>query len=473
MWVTRPAQAVARSSESRSRSRTFGRGWRRRATQPWRDRTPEVDQGLTSAWRASVHAGFPGRPPTHEVGGHSLPLASFGRWGLPAGAAERPAIVPWLADRVSHRDWTRLHLHAVRARPAAAPPHESIEPELLARLPGQRAAVRRLLLARRIHAIGPRSGRSRLRPVGWAAFALALLATAGLALIVWRGLQARPALDRRSSDGLGAGWRGALDPAMAARLRRRLPLTQILFAPFFFRHRDVERWRTSDTGTRGNESPRPLPPSLPPADGAVLIHFHGGAFRSGRKSPGPPAPLPAREPGLGVHQRELPSTARPHVPRSPHRCQEGDRLGSRTRPRVRHRHRGRVCGRQFRGRHLASMAALTANDPAFQPGFEHADTSVTAAVALNGYYGSIETRGPPSSPLAYVRADAPPFFVVHGDLDTIVLVEDARGFVESSQHLVESRGVRGVARSAALVRPLPFASASRAWSMRSRRSPAG
>ena len=39
------------------------------------------------------------------------------------------------------------------------------------------------------------------------------------------------------------------------------------------------------------------------------------------------------------------------------------------------------------GGHLASMAALTANDPSLQPGFEDADTSVTAVVSLYGYYG--------------------------------------------------------------------------------------
>jgi alpha/beta hydrolase fold len=76
------------------------------------------------------------------------------------------------------------------------------------------------------------------------------------------------------------------------------------------------------------------------------------------------------------------------------------------------------------GGHLAAMAALTANDPAFQPGFEQADTSVAAAVCLYGYYGSLDGRAS-SSPLAYARADAPPFLVAHGDKDTIVLVEDA------------------------------------------------
>ncbi len=82
------------------------------------------------------------------------------------------------------------------------------------------------------------------------------------------------------------------------------------------------------------------------------------------------------------------------------------------------------------GGHLASLAAFTANDPAFQPGFEDVDTSVVAAISLYANYGPIESRGPPSSPLAYIRADAPPFFVAHGTLDTIVIVDDARAFVD-------------------------------------------
>jgi acetyl esterase/lipase len=33
-----------------------------------------------------------------------------------------------------------------------------------------------------------------------------------------------------------------------------------------------------------------------------------------------------------------------------------------------------------------------------------------------------------SSPAEYVEAETPPFFVAHGDHDTVVVVEDARGF---------------------------------------------
>ncbi len=61
------------------------------------------------------------------------------------------------------------------------------------------------------------------------------------------------------------------------------------------------------------------------------------------------------------------------------------------------------------GGQLAALAALTGNDPRYQPGFEHADTSVNAAICLHGYYGqpgSQETE--PFSPLAYPGAGAPP-----------------------------------------------------------------
>ncbi len=84
------------------------------------------------------------------------------------------------------------------------------------------------------------------------------------------------------------------------------------------------------------------------------------------------------------------------------------------------------------GAHMASLAALTPNDPAFQPGFEDADTSVTAAIGLNGYYGNYygEGEGGASSPLAYGRPDAPPFFIAHGDRDTLVPVEAVRHFAD-------------------------------------------
>ncbi|HKH04001.1 MAG TPA: alpha/beta hydrolase [Acidimicrobiales bacterium] len=107
------------------------------------------------------------------------------------------------------------------------------------------------------------------------------------------------------------------------------------------------------------------------------------------------------------------------------------------------------------GGHLASLAALTPGLAAFQPGFEDADTSVTAAVPLYGVYDflnrdgtSAKALGPfvarllfksqpdddretweQASPLSHVGPHAPPFFVLHGTNDTIVPVGMARSFV--------------------------------------------
>jgi len=50
------------------------------------------------------------------------------------------------------------------------------------------------------------------------------------------------------------------------------------------------------------------------------------------------------------------------------------------------------------------MAALTPNDPAFQPRFQHEDTSVSAAVCLYGYYGSRDVTGPLASSPFGIRA---------------------------------------------------------------------
>lgn len=114
------------------------------------------------------------------------------------------------------------------------------------------------------------------------------------------------------------------------------------------------------------------------------------------------------------------------------------------------------------GGHLSSLAALTPNDPLFQPGFEGADTTVQAAAPFYGVYdwtGELLDEMPRyarrhkkgmlrfleravmerktgreaferASPLLRVNADAPPFFVIHGDHDLLALVYEARGFVE-------------------------------------------
>ena len=269
-------------------------------------------------------------------------------------------------------------------------------------------------------------------PLAWVALGLAVLTTLGLAVVAWRGLRAGPALDRALTERLGAGWRSAIDPRLAARLRRRLPLARILFAPFFFRRSDVQRIANISYGEAGKLNLLDVyRHRSQPSGGPTLVYLHGGAFRSGKKSR-EARPLIYRLASQGwvcisANYRLSPAAQFPDHLVDVKKViawvrEHGGEYGAD--PSVLF-----VAGSSAGG-NLASTAALTPNDPGFQPGFEHADTSVTAAISLYGYYGSYGTDEQPSSPVAYVGADAPPFFVAHGDQDTIVIVEDARLFVE-------------------------------------------
>ncbi len=125
------------------------------------------------------------------------------------------------------------------------------------------------------------------------------------------------------------------------------------------------------------------------------------------------------------------------------------------------------------GGHLSSLAALTPNDPQFQPGFEDADTSVRAAVPFYGLYDftrenaihplmaptlskyvfklrrtEIKDAFRAASPVTYVSPDAPPFFVLHGRNDSLIPVEQARAF---------SKQLREVSRQPVAYAELPFA----------------
>jgi len=109
------------------------------------------------------------------------------------------------------------------------------------------------------------------------------------------------------------------------------------------------------------------------------------------------------------------------------------------------------------GGHLTALVGLTANRPEYQPGFEDADTSVQAAVPFYGVYDFTNRNGymapnvvpkflgpvvvkaflddepekfAAASPIDQVHADAPPFLVIHGDLDTLAPVEAARDFAD-------------------------------------------
>ena len=90
------------------------------------------------------------------------------------------------------------------------------------------------------------------------------------------------------------------------------------------------------------------------------------------------------------------------------------------------------------GAHLVSTAALTADRRDLQPGFEAVDTSVTAVVALYGYFGTTDAGHGGAAVHDHIDSAVPPFFVVHGDQDTIVLARTrARLGGPASGHLLQ------------------------------------
>jgi acetyl esterase/lipase len=267
-------------------------------------------------------------------------------------------------------------------------------------------------------------------PVLWVGVGLAILTSIGLALIVRRSLGTWPALDLALCEGLGNDWRDEVNPEIVP-IRPRLPLARILFLPFVFRRRDVERVANIRYADGGRWNRLDLyRPRHHPSDGPTLIHFHGGAFSIGRKS------HEARP--LLYHLASRGWTCISANYRLRGGARFPDPLIDVKKALAWVREHGREQGADPRavfvagssaGAHLAAMAALTPNDPAFQPGFEGVDTSVSGAVCLYGYYGSIG-GSVPSSPMSYAASDAPPFFVAHGDRDTLTIVDDARRFVE-------------------------------------------
>ncbi|TDD22209.1 alpha/beta hydrolase [Actinomadura sp. KC06] len=117
------------------------------------------------------------------------------------------------------------------------------------------------------------------------------------------------------------------------------------------------------------------------------------------------------------------------------------------------------------GGHLTAMVALSANEPEFQPGFEDADTTVQGAVPFYGIYNLVDAGPWPrpagtmhflerivvkrpfaenrdvyakASPVTYLREDAPPFFVIHGNRDSLIPVAEARRFVERLRDVSEA-----------------------------------
>lgn len=263
-------------------------------------------------------------------------------------------------------------------------------------------------------------------PVGLGTLALATLTLGGVAWSVVLAARALGVLESGLRAGLGR----------EVRLHRRLApgeWLRILLAPLWWRRRDVVRTRDVRYGPAPGRSN--LLDVYRSRDrtgaGPALVYFHGGGFYSGVKSREGRLLLerlasrgwvcvsadyrlrPAQFPDQVVDAKRVIRWLRT----------EGPAYGVDPSAVV-------VAGGSA-GAHMALMCALTANDARFQPGFEDVDTSIAAAVGLYGYYGKASNGALPSSPSAYLGTGAPPVLLVHGALDPMVPVENARRFADA------------------------------------------
>ena len=268
-------------------------------------------------------------------------------------------------------------------------------------------------------------------PLGWVSLAVCVATTAGLAVVVARGLAARAALDGALASALGAHWRDALHPELATQIRPHWSIGRALVSPVRIPSPSVRRVRGLEYGPESHQRLDLYLRRSRPSDCPLLLYFHGGGFFSGGRS---------REARLlfdrlarhgwvcasadyrlgrgGTFPGNLVDAKRAIVWVRSHADEWGVDPGT------------LVVGGGSAGGFLAAMCALTVDEPAYQPKFEDADTAVVAAISLYGYYGPAPSVGGIApSPGDLARPDAPPFLVVHGSHDPMVTAAMARDAV--------------------------------------------
>nr|WP_221634120.1 alpha/beta hydrolase [Nocardioides luti] len=300
-----------------------------------------------------------------------------------------------------------------------------------------------------------------------AGLALAAASAAGLTFLIDQSRRVKDKAEDALVEGIGVDYVEQLDAAPTP-AELRTPWRSLV-NPFRMRNKDVEVIKNvayaPETGKRG------LLDIYRPADGSasgapVLLQVHGGGWTIGNKDQqGIPLMQHLAAKGwvcVAINYRLSPRDAFPahvvDVKRAiawvkEHVAEYGGDPSYLA-----------ITGGSAGG-HLSSLAAVTANDPAYQPGFEDADTTVQVAVPHYGVYDFAGSTGLKSaelmrdtflapkilqkrwtdspddfeaaSPVLRVTADAPDFFVLHGAHDTLVSVEQARLFVARLREVSE------------------------------------
>jgi acetyl esterase/lipase len=299
---------------------------------------------------------------------------------------------------------------------------------------------------------------------GWVGLALTLVSWCGLLWIVANARRTGRIFAAALDEGLGAGWGNTLNPDIVG-TPYRLELRRLLL-PFAFKRSGVERVRSiqyfevgGDTGPRARRHRLDVyrtPESGPGAP--VLLQIHGGGWVIGAKEQqGLPLMNFLATRGwvcVAINYRLSPRATWPDQLLDCKRALAWIR-----------EHIAEYGGDPdyvvvtggSAGGHLAALMGLTPNDPAFQPGFESVDTHVRAMLPFYGVYDWTNRFGQrghrdglrrilermivkqryadapevyaQASPFDHINPDAPPALIVHGTLDTLAPVGEAREFV--------------------------------------------
>jgi acetyl esterase/lipase len=264
-----------------------------------------------------------------------------------------------------------------------------------------------------------------LTPVGVVAAALAACVTGGLIILVLRQIASAPDVAARFRSCLAdEGADMPLEIPVTARWRGVL-------LPVPVRPRSVVRVRnlpySDERRQRLDILHRPGVVGAP-----VLVHLHGGAFRGGRKY---------REARSLLHEFAAHGwmTVTADYRLAPH-VESGDQIDdARAVVGWVREHAERfggdpdlvVVAGSSAGGYLAGHVGLT-------------DPNVAAVVLFYAFYGAPEAEMAPLVEVAAASAiERPPFIVVHGDRDTVVVVDDARALVARLRSLGD-RAVVGV-----------------------------
>ncbi|WP_298177783.1 alpha/beta hydrolase [Saccharomonospora sp.] len=288
--------------------------------------------------------------------------------------------------------------------------------------------------------------------------ALAALSTVGLGSLIASAQRAKDVVEQALAETLGPEYARSLQPPLTAS-DLATPWGQLML-PFRMRHPDVRIDRDIAYAQGGKRFLLDVYRPYEPVSGRpVLLQIHGGAWMTGNKEQqGVPLMLHMAARGWVCVAINYPLSPAARWPRHIVAAKQAlawvrrniaDYGGDPT---------FIAATGGSAGGHLAALLALTANDSAFQPDFEDVDTSVQACVPHYGVYDFAATTGARASQARlrhllaryvvgsdpdlslddYVAAspldrigetEPPPFFVVHGEHDTLVSVREAREFV--------------------------------------------